>query len=490
MPMLDSVTFRPELQNKINISDSQEEKGTLSFSPDLRIHPTTNTTQSEMSIAVHPSNPNIILVGANTSDYPVTTIYGTGWYISADGGYTWRGSDIPPTGYNHGDPAAAIDINGFFYIGSIASDFGQGIIRSIDGGLTWEYFTVSSPPASGILDKNHLHVDNSISSPYKGYLYVGWTNFGKPSPYPIEITKSTDHGNSWSQPVVVSNGLQVNSSGFHQGVNIQTGPNGEVYVVWAVYTSWPDVERKIGFNKSFNGGETWEGAKAIIEDIKGIRTSAFGPYGIRANSFPSMAVDNSNGPYRGRIYVTWTNVGVPGENLGDPDIYLIHSDDNGVTWSSPIRVNDDPINNGAYQWFPWVAVDQHTGVVYVIFYDGRNFIGDNKAEIYVAYSTNGGFTFTNICVSDETFVVGPLPGFKYNYNGDYIGIASFKGQVYPVWNSQMPEDNSQAWISPFSTGIAAAEGIMDLTPALMDIDNDGREVFLAKLSGINRKEQT
>lgn len=57
--------------------------------PDVRIHPTTNSMQSEMSIAVSPLNKNIIFASANASNYPVTTIYGTGVYWSTDGGTNW-----------------------------------------------------------------------------------------------------------------------------------------------------------------------------------------------------------------------------------------------------------------------------------------------------------------------------------------------------------------------------------------------------------------
>lgn len=46
-------------------------------SADVRIHTTTNSSQSEMSIAVSPINNQILLASANASDYPVTTIYGT-----------------------------------------------------------------------------------------------------------------------------------------------------------------------------------------------------------------------------------------------------------------------------------------------------------------------------------------------------------------------------------------------------------------------------
>ena len=430
-----------------------EEAGTLSYenTPDTHIHPTTNTTQSEMSVTVNPLNPNVILVSANTSDYPVTQIYGAGWYLSTDGGSTWIGSDTPPTGFNHGDPATAIGRNGYFYIGCIAADYGQGIMRSTDNGQSWSYFTVLQGTGSRqhSLDKNHLHIDNSETSPYESRLYSGWTDFrGYPeSPFPIEVSYSSDYGATWSTPDTISDGL---SGHLNQGVNIRTGPNGEVYAVWSVYTTWPDVERKIGFNRSLDGGASWENARAIIDSIKGIRTSSFGPYGIRANSFPSMAVDLSDGPHRGRIYVVWTNRGYPGTNTGDPDIYLIYSDDRGETWSSPIRVNQDPEGNGAYQWFPWITVDNETGIVYVVFYDGRNHIGTNMAEIWVARSTDGGETFEDFPVSDVAFSVGPLPGFGNNYNGDYIGIAASGGRVYPVWNAQVPDANSQAWTSPFT----------------------------------------
>ncbi|MEK9139059.1 MAG: hypothetical protein AAB393_18220, partial [Bacteroidota bacterium] len=98
--------------------------------PNVPIHPTTNSTQSEMSIAVHPLDANALLVSANASNWVpergATVFYGTGWYKSIDGGSNWSGYDQPPTGDNSGDPAAAIGRNGFFYIGGIAPNYGQG----------------------------------------------------------------------------------------------------------------------------------------------------------------------------------------------------------------------------------------------------------------------------------------------------------------------------------------------------------------------------
>jgi len=193
---------------------------------------------------------------------------------------------------------------------------------------------------------------------------------------------------------------------------------------------------------------TWGTPNRAVENIRGIRTANsppyFQPYDIRANSYPSMAVSQITG----HIYIVWTNIGVPGVNTGDPDIYLIKSTNGGNSWSTPVRVNDDPQGNGANQWFPWMTVDPVTDAISMVFYDGRNHIGTTSAEITVAHSTGGGATFRNFVISDNPFTVGPLPGFVYHYNGDYIGIAARNGAIYPSWNAQVPGLNSQAWMSP------------------------------------------
>ena len=139
-----------------------------------------------------------------------------------------------------------------------------------------------------------------------------WTDFGATG-YPIEITRSTNDGISYSTPLAISAGV---SAGSHsQGVNIQTGPGGEVYVIWAIYDSWPSDETAIGMAKSTNGGASYATATRIISNIKGIRNTTAGK-NHRVNSFPSMAVDISGGPRNGNIYIVWANVGVPGINTG------------------------------------------------------------------------------------------------------------------------------------------------------------------------------
>ncbi|MBO0773434.1 MAG: exo-alpha-sialidase, partial [Actinobacteria bacterium] len=129
------------------------------------------------------------------------------------------------------------------------------------------------------------------------------------------------------------------------------------------------------------------------------------------------------------------------------DVMLQHSDDNGSTWSAPIRLNDDQTANS--QFMPAIAVDQATGNVAVSWYDSRNDLGtrgpgdtdgipNDDAQIWATYSTDGGATFApNFRVSAGTFnAPDAQSGFDY---GDYTHAAFQSGLFYPAWS-----DNSDS----------------------------------------------
>ena len=217
-----------------------------------------------------------------------------------------------------------------------------------------------------------------------------------------------------------------------RGLILTVVPNGEVYGVWAIYDTWPQDETAIGFARSYDGGETWDDATRIIENIRGIRSSETSK-NQRVNSFPVMAVDRSNGPNSGNIYVVWANIGVPGVNTGnDIDVYMIRSTDNGDTWSDPIRVNQDPSGQGKEHYFPWITCDPAAGALSVVFYDDRN-VNSNQCEVFCANSYDAGETWEDFRVSDVAFTPSPIPGLASGYFGDYLGISANSGKVYPVW---------------------------------------------------------
>jgi len=422
-----------------------------------------NATQSENSVFVNPIDNQIAL---NSNNSTGAAFYGANALFTFDGGLTWTGGTGGAGTNNYGDPAVAISNNGISYIGHINSSYGQGVSITNDDGVTWTSNIIASG-TGGILDKNHLWVDNGSASPFQGNLYSAWTpiNTGGPNDFEIEIARSTNNGVTWGAPVSVSNNVMAVSH--NQGVNLQTGPNGNVYAIWAVYDGWPSRENALGFARSTNGGVTFGPATRIHNNIQGIRwdpfnfTPASNPHGknMRSNSFPSMAVDISGGSNDGNIYVVWSNVGVPGVNTGtDVSIYMMRSTNDGVSWSTPTRVNQDPIGN--VQYFPWITCDPITGNLSVIFYDDRN-VGATEVEAWVANSTDGGLTWSDNRVSDVSFTPAPIPGLAGGYMGDYLGISARDGQVYPVWSDNRSGE-VLAYTSPYILGPVVSPCMPDL----------------------------
>ncbi len=312
--------------------------------PNFRVKPG-NTTQSELSIDVHPTNNNIVFGSANATNWPFSTIWGTGVYWSLDGSTNWTGFDNPPFGTNSGDPVSVIGVDGRFYENYISNPGGQGVSVSTNNGVNWTSHSVAPNPGS-LADKNHYMVDKQTTSPYVNRSYCSWTDFGGSFDSQVVLRYSTNFGVNWSTSINLSGSLNPGSHG--QGTNIQTGPNGEVYVAFAIYDAWPGGEDAIGFAKSTDGGATWTKTRVYSAVNFGIRGNLTSKNSIRVASFPSMAVDISGGPRNGWIYITWPQRSVTPAGT-DPDIVMIRSTDGGTNWSSPVRVNDDPINNGKDQ---------------------------------------------------------------------------------------------------------------------------------------------
>ncbi len=397
-----------------------------------RIHPTTTTTQSEMSIAVHPLNPNILFAGSNAAGSPTVTYISQGWYVSTNGGESWVGSDRLPPHLNHpgglsnymSDPAVGIDRNGVLHFNALLYDgiWKLVVTRSTNTGDSWTNFAFITSTSANDPDKNHLAIDNT-SGTYSGYVYSAYSEFVT-SPFRIRFSRSTNAGQSWSTPAVISTGTYLD-----QGVNLQIGTNGEIYAAWSNYTSYP-TQSNISFNKSTNGGANWVGVSNAVTNVADLRGYLVkGGYSIRVSSFPSMVVDHSNTARRGWLYLVYpervTSAG--------PDIKLIRSTNAGASWSSPVRVNQD--NTTRDQWYPWCTVDPSTGVLYIVYYDSRNFTNNDSAQVYVTYSLDGGESFQGeILASDAAFLPRRIPGLASGYMGDYIGIVAANGWSYACWN--------------------------------------------------------
>ena len=117
----------------------------------------------------------------------------------------------------------------------------------------------------------------------------------------------------------------------------------------------------------------------------------------------------------------------------------------GQSWSSGIRVNQDALNNGKYQFFPGITVDDFGGVN-IIFYDDRSTTSDSLS-VFLARSTDTGNTWNEYEISDHNFKPIAIGGLGQGYMGDNIDITSVGNKLFPVWM-----DNStgvyQIWSVP------------------------------------------
>lgn len=412
--------------------------------PNIRVSSVSSTTPEEVTIAINPTDASNLIAGANLRFF----------YYSTNSGQSWTQGQLP-TG-TWGDPCVIFDADGKAYYAHLSNPaagyFIERLIvhRSTNGGRTWgDSVDVGyNPPKQQ--DKEWLAVDMT-GSPYYNTVYMAWTEFdsyGSANPNDssrILFSRSTNGGASWSAPLRLSDrgGNCIDSDSTVEGAVPAIGPNGEVYVSW----SGPSG---IMFDRSTDGGVTFGQDVFVTSHPGGWDFDVPGIY--RCNGLPVTACDISNSPYRGHIYICW---GDQRNGLDDTDVFLIKSTDGGSTWGEVRRVNNDLTNR--HQFFPWMTIDQTTGVLWFVFYDRRNTTG-NATDVYVAKSTDGGETFENFKVSQTPFT--PLSSIFF---GDYANIAAQDGKIYPIW-MRMDGTSLSIWVAPFTDSVAVSVPDQPLEP--------------------------
>ena len=383
----------------------------------------------EPSIFINPTNPQNMVAGVVLNK----TLH------SFDGGKTWSLQFVESPYGVYGDPVISADYLGNFYFAHLADPAGQGrateswidrivIQKSTDGGISWNQgtFTGHRPPADQ--DKHWLAVD-----PRNNHLYITWTEFDKygstneSDHSRILFSKSTDLAESWTDAIVISDleGDCRDGDQTTEGAVPSVGPDGEIYVAWS-------LGENIYFDRSNDGGINW-----LENDV--LVTTQHGGWDLdipglgRANGMPVTVCDISNGKYRGDIYINYCD---QKNGADDTDVWLVKSQDGGITWSDPLRVNDDV--GGRHQFFTWMSIDPVSGAVYIVFYDRRHH-DDLKTDVYLAYSFDGGSSFKNVKISEEPFVPNTNLFF-----GDYNNISSYDGIVRPIW-TRVDGDKTSVW---------------------------------------------
>lgn len=425
--------------------------------------------------------------------------------VSTDGGVTFEPEvmfTVPVTHAVAGDPSITFDSQGRLFVAYLGVPSpGQGI----------DVFIAQCDPATGAIlvgypvnvtasiglpasvehshDKDWLAADMNPASPFRDRLYLVWTDFTiTGGGNEVLTTYSADQGATWSSALNVSDALV---EGFCWPGNNFVAPNGDVYVA---YHSQP-IE---GFDNTANPNGDFGQIFVARSTDGGVtftqKNLAYGPgdadmtFNVQTTSgaIPGMNawLQGSVQPWvvadpirPGRIYVVanddpdndTTTAGNDPAQGGDPaDVFIVISEDDGLTWSDPARVDGGPA--GTIQIMPTANVDMETGCLVVHYYDNRaGAVNANSIfllDVYMTASTDGGMTFVSdfpindVPLDPEAGAVnrfaGPPPTKRI---GEYNGVAVADCRALSVWTGNTVDGGGDplAQQSFFEASINACE---------------------------------
>jgi hypothetical protein len=417
--------------------------------------------EAEPFVAVNPTDPNNIVGVFQQDRWSDGGAHGLVAATSHDGGQTWNSSwahfstcsgGTVANGGNYdraSDPWVSFAPNGDVYQISLSVNLPVPSISAIlvskssDGGDTWsepvtlvrddfnaapflfndkESITADPTSASNVYavwDRSRFPSDNANFNALHSFAFRG----------DIIFSRTTNGGVSWSAARDI---LDQNKNEFTVGNQIVVLPNGTLVDIFNLGKGsgiQPSNQFFQAVVRSRDKGVTWSRPIVISKDMSvGVRDPDTGTPLRTGAGLPEIAVD----PNGGNLYAVWEDARF---GSGDhTDIAFSQSTDGGLTWSSPVKVNQT--TNGAAAFTPSVHVTED-GTVGVSYYDLRNNTpaaglptdywivrchsactdGSNWSETHVAGSFD-----------EET---APLAGGYFL--GDYEGLTSIGNTFVPFF---------------------------------------------------------
>jgi hypothetical protein len=369
-------------------------------------------SQTEASFVTVPGHPTT-LVGVDDS---------LGLHTSIDGGRTWhtRNYAALTTLCTHRDPRLALDASGREYIAYIGSDLCADELQP--------YLLVAARPSAtapwhiarvtkrtwefGYDDAPAIAVDQ-----HRGTVYVAFTRSLGPHREAVVVSRSTDHGRTWSDPLVVDP-----PDALPHLAHVAVAANGDVYVagIDAVHGIWAA--------RSTDGGRTF-GVAAKLATLRANPSEDCARTGVVpvAQEERSCAGPNVNlVATGGRVYAVYADAAANGTQ----DVVLAAAD------ASLKPVFDATVNppdlGKTQQLLPVASVDATDGVLWSCWYDTSYWPSGKNAWFTCSHSRDARHWSVPVRAAA---VPSPLSYLfvVYAYSGLVPALTAAGGVAHPFW---------------------------------------------------------
>ena len=209
--------------------------------------------------------------------------------------------------------------------------------------------------------------------------------------------------------------------------------------------------------KSTDGGETWSQPRKIIGLEDGSQDYPFNVVGRQTLSAYQMRVNSAGNivadPHvPGRAYLVFADNRNGRHDHDNPitntDVFVMWTEDWGQTWQGPDQVNPSLQD----QWFPWIEVNPATGELGVVYHDRRR---ADQSVYNTTFSSGSPGNWSHLKVStaashpkDSWFFNAGTPNCPHcaTFIGDYNNISyGSDGTAHMVWTDRRRPNTVEAF---------------------------------------------
>jgi hypothetical protein len=330
-----------------------------------------------------------------------------------------------------------------------------GVNVNMVSGISWPdgdpFLQRQNEPSLAVSSRNTLHLLGGAND-YRTVDLPGLPN-GETGDAWLGIFKSYDGGQTWKstllpgcpQNVAVCNGAPA-LKGYAAAADpvVRTGTNGMFYYSGIGFTRTSPAKSVVFVSRFIDNNNEENGDPIKFIDANPVATGTatiFVDKPWMAVDIPragaatcSIAAPQSDGSTvkqtfpGGNIYIAYTTFTTDGQPPSS--IQFVRSTDCGATWSKPLALSDNVINQGAT-----LAIDPLTGTLYVAW---RRFATAAQLDgIMIAKSTDGGQTFSKPV---QVAAINPFDqgttDFSFRTNAYPTMAVDGSGRVYLAWTER------------------------------------------------------